>query len=498
MPATVHQSLLRISIASALLVPLPSCGLFKAVADAPGAVAGAVTPGRTADKLKSLDTLHPRLLSVADSCSARTRLATDAFAEEAGTRAATIQALRWRLSFTRAMYQAATGPSPLTGLLDTLVLVTTGKVLFQTRHIADKWGAPARHIASALQSMEILCWEVSADYLTKAQVEELKATLKEWEDRKLGSTSDEFEELPDFRQLAHALGKKDTASSGGLMNFLSIDPLAGLEPVAREVALSRQFMERVMFWVERQPSLIEDQVELATLSAQQLPEVATTIASLERVSKVTESLAATADRLPKDLEREREAAVTQIGAEVGKQADAAIAKLSDEVSRQRSELLADLDKASAPVNSVLAESRTTIAAGQAMSAELTKTVQALDTLMARFEPAEEEKPAAAQPAAAAPAEPGKPFDIVEYGEAATRIGTAAAELGTAIRTLDQSMPNVQKTIDAAVSRIDQSIESAYQKGLQMGLVLVGAGAIAVLLVRRLGARSRQSVQPPVS
>jgi len=27
---------------------------------------------------------------------------------------------------------------------------------------------------------------------------------------------------------------------------------------------------------------------------------------------------------------------------------------------------------------------------------------------------------------------------------------------------------------------------------------VGAGAIAVLLVRRLGARSRQSVQPPVS
>jgi len=154
---------------------------------------------------------------------------------------------------------------------------------------------------------------------------------------------------------------------------------------------------------------------------------------------------------------------------------------------------------SAPVNSMLAETRTTIAAGQAMSAELTKTVAAVDALMKQFEPDEEEKPAPAPAPAAAPSgEPAKPFDIVEYGDAATRIGTAAAELGTAIRNLDQSMPNVQKTIDVAVSRIDQSIEAAFHKGLQLGLALVGAVTLAVLLVRALGARAKRDPSPPVS
>lgn len=499
MDRSVHASMLRALVVSSLLLPFGSCGLFKAVVDAPSSVAGAVIPGKPSDKLKPIDTLHPRLLSLADSCAARTRLATDSFAQEVDTRAGSIQALQWRLSFTRAMYQAATGPSPLTGLLDTLVLVTTGKVMFQTRGISEKWGAPARHIGAALQSMEGLCWEVSSDYLTKVQIEELKATLKEWEDRKLGSESDEFEELPDFRQLAHALGKKDAATGGGIMSFLSIDPLAGLEPVAREIALTRQFTERVMFWLERQPAMIEDQVELATLLTQQLPEVVTTLASLDRVTKAAESVAATADRLPKDIEKEREAAVAQIGAEVGKQADMALARIADEVTRQRQELLADLDKVSAPVNSMLAETRTTIAAGQAMSAELTKTVAAVDALMKQFEPDEEEKPAPAPAPAAAPSgEPAKPFDIVEYGDAATRIGTAAAELGTAIRNLDQSMPNVQKTIDVAVSRIDQSIEAAFHKGLQLGLALVGAVTLAVLLVRALGARAKRDPSPPVS
>lgn len=485
----------RVLAATAFLSSLGSCGLFKAVVDAPSSVAGAVIPGKPSDKLKPIDTLHPRLLSLADSCAARTRLATDSFAQEGNTRAASIQALQWRLSFLRAMYQAATGPSPLTGLLDTLVLVTTGKVMFQTRRIAEKWGEPARHISAALQSMETVCWEVSSDYLTKVQIEELRATLKEWEDRKLGTESDEFEELPDFRQLAHALGKKDAATGGGIMSFLSIDPLAGLEPVAREVALTRQFTERVMFWLERQPALIDDQVELATLLAQALPEVVTTMASLDRVTKAAESVAATADRLPKDIEKEREAAVAQIGAEVGKQADAALVRISDEVTRQRQELLAELDKASAPVNSMLAETRTTIAAGQAMSAELTKTVQAFDTMMQQFAPEKDEHEA--QPPAQ-PAEPAKPFDIAEYGEAATRIGTAAAELGTAIKNLDQSMPNVQKTIDVAVSRIDQSIEAAFHKGLQLGLALVGAVTLAVLLVRTLCGRTKRAATPPVS
>jgi len=450
--------------ARALLVPslltFSACGLFKTVVEAPMNVARAVMPSAPGEKLQPIDTLHPRLLALSDACAQRVRVATESFADEAKTREAAVQAVRWRLGFSRALYQAATGPSPLSGLLDTLVLVRTGAVLFQSKQIAETWGSPSRHIASGIGAMEATCWQVAADYIGKAQLDDLRATLDAWREKKLGEPADEIDELPDFRQVAHALGKTGTDGGGGLMSYLTIDPLAGLEPVAREVALTRQFTERMLFWAERMPSLIDLQVELATLEAQKLPEVVTAVSSLERATKAAETIAETAKSLPAQISPEREAAVKQV---------------AEELDAQRRALVKDLEQASAPVQKLLVESRETIAAGQALSQELTKTVQAVDTMLKRFDrdPNEPKKPE--------PAQPGKPFDIVEYGEAATRVGTAAAELRGAITAVDAAMPQLKKTIDEAV-------DGAFWKGLFAAITLMVTGAVTVVLVRVFSAR----------
>ncbi len=449
-------------LALAPLLAISACGVFKTVVEAPGNVARAVLPGAPGEKLQPIDTLHPRLLALADSCAQRVGSATEMFAEEAKIREALVQSVRWRLSFSRLLYQAATSPSPLSGLLDTLVLVRTGSVLFQSRRFGEIWGTPARHIASGLGAMETTCWQVVCDYVGNAQVQELRATLDAWQEKRLGDSADEFDELPDFRQLAHALGKTDPSSGGTLMSFLSIDPLAGLEPVAREVALTRQFTERMLFWAERTPSLIDLQVELGTLEAQELPEVVSAVASLERATKAAETIAETTKALPAQIQTEREAAVRQVAAEV---------------DAQRRALIADLDEATAPAQRVLVETRETIAAGQALSQELTKTVQAVDTMLKRFDP----DPNAKKEPEPDPAQPQKPFDIVEYGETATRVAEAAKELRGAVTAVDAAIPQLRKTIDDAV-------DGAFWKGTGAAIALMLFGAATVLMVRVLSAR----------
>jgi hypothetical protein len=86
MPRLVFAA--RAAIACAPILALSSCGLFKSVVEAPMNVARAVMPGAPGEKLQPIDTLHPRLMALADNCAQRVAIATELFAEEAKTREA--------------------------------------------------------------------------------------------------------------------------------------------------------------------------------------------------------------------------------------------------------------------------------------------------------------------------------------------------------------------------------------------------------------------------
>ena len=67
-----------------------------------------------------------------------------------------------------------------------------------------------------------------------------------------------------------------------------------------------------------------------------------------------------------------------------------------------------------------------------------------------------------------------------------RIGAAAAELRALVTELDASLPEVQRLVDEAARRGEASVDHAFRRGLQLGLILIAAAAGAALLVRRLG------------
>jgi len=64
-----------------------------------------------------------------------------------------------------------------------------------------------------------------------------------------------------------------------------------------------------------------------------------------------------------------------------------------------------------------------------------------------------------------------------------------------VTTLDASMPQVQRTFDDAAARGDRIVDYAFVRGLQLGGILIGAAALAVLAVRWISARMRASKTP---
>ena len=97
----------------------------------------------------------------------------------------------------------------------------------------------------------------------------------------------------------------------------------------------------------------------------------------------------------------------------------------------------------------------------------------------------EETPA---PESAPPKEPRKPFDVGDYGRAATDVGSAARDLNALLTSVDGSVPKLQSAADQLVQRGEQTIDHAFQRGMTLGLALIAAAAVAVLIVRWLSAR----------
>jgi hypothetical protein len=229
----------------------------------------------------------------------------------------------------------------------------------------------------------------------------------------------------------------------------------------------------VFFFAQHMPRLLTQEVELVTLRTARMPEVRATLDEAERITQATEQFAAIAASLPEEVRAEREAAVCQI---------------FDEITAQRMALFADVEKAREPVQTLLTESRATLEAGTRTTESLHALVGSFDTLVSRFE---KSKPSPTSPtkssayfntvfASDSSAAPSKPFDVTEYGEAATRIGDAARELGQTIGKLDDGAPELQRTLDESAQRVERVVDHAYSRALRLVVWTVALITLAFL------------------
>jgi len=464
MPASLPAVLIAL-----LILLAPSCKLLSSAANAPAEVANTLMGGKANSTGRSpRNVLQGGLMRFSDTFAARVAQASDEFAEKAATPEARIQAMGWAIRQTTAALTIAAGPNPNVGLLDMVVLVTLSRMAHEEYFLPKVWGEADRPMVEALKDLEQDIWGVTEQLLTQEQQQEIRQTLREWRDQHpdMGSTS--FVRLPAFEDILESR-TQDKKRGTRLGDLLSVDPLAGLEPAVREIEQARLLAERSMFYLQRAPLLLSAEVELLSMKLLRMPEIHSALEDSERISKAASSLADLAVELPEAVRVEREAAVKQI---------------SDELALQRQGLVADLEKAREPAEKLLIESRATLETGARMSTALQGAITSLDAFLAGLRK-EEPAPGAPPPA---PSEPGKPFDVTEYGEAAHGVEAAARELKGLVASIDRSLPRVQRALDGAVEDSRRVVDHAFVRGLQLGSILIGLGVLAVLVLRWISAR----------
>ena len=466
-----------LALAGLPLVLTSSCKLFTATVNAPGKVASGLMGG---DK-KQPEKLPPSLIQAgvmrfADTFASRITQATQEFADKAGTPEARIQAMTWSIGQNTSAFTIATGPNSRIAMLDMIVLVTLGRMVHEEYWMPKVWGEADRPMVDAFVAMEKEAWLAADHVLDDAQKEAVRATLREWREQNPDMSVTAFVRLPPFREIVES-GKASGKNFGtALGDLLTVDPLSGLEPAVAEIEQTRLFAERALYYAQRAPLILSTQIELLGFKLMLIPEVHSALADSQRISLAAASLAETAAKLPESVRTEREEAIRQ---------------LADALTQQRQGLVTDLERVQAPAEKILTDAKATLDSGAQMSTALQGAITALDGFIAGFEP--KEPPPGTPPPP--PEAPGKPFDVTEYGAAATQVAAAAHELNGLVTTLDASMPEVQRTFDDAAARGTRVVDHAFVRGLQLGGILIAAAALAVLAVRWISARMRASKTP---
>lgn len=372
--------------------------------------------------------------------------------------------LSWQITQLNSAYTIATGPSPIVCQLDFVVLATLSRIVVEDT-LAGLGGDLTRSLSKVYRDLEQEAWGNVSTILTPAQLEELRGLIRTWRSKNPQVTLVGFVHFSQFAQAA-GWSPEAQSASGGLFALIGLDPLAGLDPAVRQIEQTRLLAERMIYYVQRVPYLMDLQTERVVAQATLAPQVERTNASLERASLAMTDYARIGASLPDAFARER---------------DALIRQLSGEMLRQEAEL-----------RGLLVELQTTLAAGSETAAAVNSTVQSLDQLMARF-PRREPGTVSAQ---------GRPFDVTEYSAAAEDFAATARELTRLLDTLGRQGQPMAAAVAAGIDAGRDLVDYLFWRALTLGLLLIAGGLAAALayraLVPRIDKGRRAPVQPAAS
>ena len=272
-----------------------------------------------------------------------------------------------------------------------------------------------------------------------------------------------------FRELAAAVGMAQqvaTPPPNSVFSLLFLNPLSGLDPTAVAIQETRQLAERAMYYSQRMPTLLNWQVQLLSLQLVNQPETRQILSDTERLTRSTEAFARVTDQLPKLVNDQREAAINQI-----------LAGLAAE----RTNLLAGLAAEEQKARALLAETRETLNAGSQMAASVNTAVQSLDAFVRSVSPATN-RPAASTNS--------KPFNVLDYGTAASQVGAASKDLGGAADFSEREHSPVGPVAAGDHRDAQRLVQHAFWLGLTLILILLAGSVAAGLVYRMLAAKLR--------
>jgi DNA-binding TFAR19-related protein (PDSD5 family) len=276
-----------------------------------------------------------------------------------------------------------TAPNPVVGLLDMVVFSTLKRQAVEEYWLPNLLGDEGKGIAVAHRRGEDAAWEAAGRVLTPSQCNQLRDLIEEWRRGHPGQYyvgQTRFSDFDAYRNLTPDSPQAKTP--GSLFSLFYVDPLAGLDPVARELRSYRALTERMMFMVSRLPVLAAYQVDLAAMSATGTPEVRAFVAATDKFADATSHFANVTAGYPAALSAERQAAVKQLGEVTARERQAAIEQASRAVAAERETLLKQIEAQDGRIRAILADVSQLVAraeqAGTTVNASTAQTINSTE------------------------------------------------------------------------------------------------------------------------
>lgn len=421
---------------------------------------GTNSTGRTV----SLIVLQAQVKRFADEYSAMVAQAADDYAADANTSDARLQALKWKLGQATSAYVDATGMSPALNAVDLLVLATLSRMVIEDFWVKQSTNAAATQLLETHRKLESQAWDICRSFLKPNQQREVTELIQEWRQR---NPNQRYVGAIRFREFVVALGKsleQKNVKANSVFGFLFIDPLAGLDPTTTAIEETRLTAERIMYYTQRMPILLTWQVEMLAYQLADQPESKALIEDVDRLSNAAETFARTAAQLPQVISSEREAAIRQVFQEL--------------VSQEKSAV------------GVLAETRETLNASSKAATTINTAIASLTQFVQSVSPTNN--------AASAGSTNSTPFNVLDYGTAATQIGEAARQVNALLDSANDSVARMEQLSETAAARADRIMRHAFVMGLILiGVFLAGlvlAGLVYRALVRKMNVAERSRTE----
>ena len=434
-----------------LTLVVTGCGLIKPKPAQPKAKVDTLRPetNRVVGTV-SLLVLQAEGMRFADNYTLMMAQAADDFGKAVGTPEARIAALKWKLNQATSAYVDASGSHPVLNVLDLVVLATVARMVVEDYGVGQVFGEAALPLLDTHRRLETNAWLLVNGVLKPAQRQELADMIQKWRrenphQRYVGGIR--------FGELASALGQslaQTKSSPNSVFSLLFLDPLASMDPTAAALQEARYSAERAMYYGQRMPYLLNWQLELMGMQLAAQPEARQIMTNAQRFATSAELLAETSSRLPQQLTN----------------------ALATEGKRMRG---------------LLEETRQTLTAGNEMAISVNAAIKSLDEFVRFVTPTNTVSARDTNRA---------PFNVLDYGTAATDIAGAAKELHTLLTTVHETTPQLQELSEQTTEQADRVLTRGFRMGLVLVVVLLAGAVLAGLvyrwLVNRLTSPHRQS------
>jgi cytochrome c556 len=395
----------------------------------------------------------------------------------------------------------AAEPDPDFALLDMVVMVTLGRMVFE-EHWMKKVGNEVAPFVRQFRKTERDIWQIAGKVLTEQQQKDLMALIKDWRRNNPGVVMFSYVRFRDFAS------DQQKSKSSKPKKYSRL--FGSVEKATQQVEEVRLLAERGMYLGTRIPMLTGafGDVWLSQWAAN--PDVKEILTNLHNLSGVSQRLAEVAEKLPDNVTAERQATVKQVVQEVDRlsqvtldrimqkvavereatvnqlvdrvteERESAIKHLMDRMASERKRTIEEFLSEEKRIHGLLTDLKDTLTAGNDM---LTVT----NTLVERLN-------------LGGATTPSEPFDIKDYqatlGEASNVIRQLKDLVETVDKTgLEESLPQVIKIIEQIEEKGKKWVTRTVILGVVLIIIFLIGAVFAMLAYRYLSQRIFEMNRP---